>query len=89
MGLDVWFADDIANALLAAEQASATTSAAIGNDVDDPETVRAFRQGFRAALATLAVAFGLEMTRMGPAGNRSSATGIAQAVSDFVLDEAR
>ncbi len=60
MGLDVWFREDIAAALLAAEQASAMTVAAIGCEVADPVTVRAYRQGFRAALATIAVAFGLE-----------------------------
>ncbi len=60
MGLDVWFRDDITAALLAADQASATTVAALGDGTVNPETIRAFRQGFRAALATVALAFGLE-----------------------------
>ena len=59
MGLDVWFREDVLNALLAADQASAATVAAVGNDVLDPATVRAFRQGFRAALVTVALAFGI------------------------------
>ena len=60
MGLDVYFRDDITAALLAADRASATTVAAVGNDVLDPDKVHAFRQGFRAALATVAIAFGIE-----------------------------
>jgi len=73
MGLDIWFREDITNALKAAEQASATTMAAmeyaLGNSsavnsvegpvMSDPRYLRAYREGWRAALVTVALAFGL------------------------------
>ena len=59
MGLDVYFREDVLHALLAAEQASAATVAILG-DAAHPAQVRAFRQGYRAALATVAIAFGLD-----------------------------
>jgi hypothetical protein len=58
MGLDIWFKEDIANALRAAEECAAGV-AELGEPT--PE-LRAYRAGFRAALATLAVAFGLVPT---------------------------
>ncbi|RLC70413.1 MAG: hypothetical protein DRI52_07105 [Chloroflexi bacterium] len=81
MGLDIWFREDITNALKAAEQASATTVAAMeyalngsspsttlrrctepaeGPVVSDPRYLRAYREGWRAALVTIALAFGLK-----------------------------
>jgi hypothetical protein len=75
MGLDIWFAEDIRNALLAANEASAATAAVIAeigvspstssgqamNDSTDLLTVslRAYRAGYKAALATVALAFGI------------------------------
>lgn len=69
MGLDIWFREDILRALSAAEQASATTVAALelaltGSDgesqgIADPRYLRAYREGYRAALITMATAFGL------------------------------
>lgn len=57
MGLQIFYPTDIRNALLAAEQAvNATTDAA--GDQDDPFT-SGFLTGYRAALTTLALAFGL------------------------------
>lgn len=66
MGLDVWFAEDIRNALLAANEASAATArvcAALGGCGRDESStrlcLRAYREGYRAALATVALAFGI------------------------------
>jgi hypothetical protein len=59
MALDIYFRDDIANALMAADEASASTAAALHNVTSDPQYLRAYRQGYRAALATVACAFGL------------------------------
>jgi hypothetical protein len=92
MGLDIWFAEDIRNALLAADQASAATVAVIGEVRGGPSTgsgqdsgqgpstlrqaqgagqavtdstellavsLRAYREGYRAALTTVALAFGI------------------------------
>jgi hypothetical protein len=57
MGLNVYYPQDIRNALLAAEQAVNATADAAG-DQDDPFTA-GFLAGYRAALATVALAFGL------------------------------
>lgn len=59
MGLDIYCRDDIANALLAAEQASSATAAAMVDVVGDPVKLRAYREGYRSALAVVALAFGL------------------------------
>ena len=61
MGLDIWFREDITNALRAADVASSTTIAAVeDSDVQgDVRYLRAYREGWRAALATIALAFGL------------------------------
>lgn len=58
-GLDIYCREDIANALLAAEEASAATAAAMIDIIGDPVKLRAYREGYRAALATVALAFGL------------------------------
>lgn len=57
MGLDVYFPADIRNALLAAEQAVGAMADAAGGK-DDPFTA-GFLAGYRAALTTLALVFGL------------------------------
>lgn len=60
MSLDIWFREDILHALQAADQSSATTAAALeGAGISDPRYLRAYRQGYRAALAAIAIAFGL------------------------------
>lgn len=88
MGLDIWFAEDIRNALLAANEASAATVAVITEvgrgpstsprqgpstlrQAQDSEqsvtdstelltvTLRAYREGYKAALTTVAMAFGI------------------------------
>ncbi|MBC7250504.1 MAG: hypothetical protein H5T62_09490 [Anaerolineae bacterium] len=60
MSLDIWFREDILHALQAADQASATTAAAMGEVAGDPRYLRAYREGYRAALVTVAIAFGIE-----------------------------
>ena len=59
MGLQVYYPTDIRNALLAAEQAANATARAAGVQ-DDPFSA-GFLTGYRAALATLALAFGLPL----------------------------
>jgi hypothetical protein len=63
MGLDIYFPEDIRNALLAANEASAQTAAQITEAKEPPElltvTLRAYREGYKAALTTVALAFGL------------------------------
>jgi hypothetical protein len=59
VGLDIFFSEDIRNALMAADEASSSTArvcAAVGGD---PVTLRAYLEGYRAALTTVALAFGL------------------------------
>jgi hypothetical protein len=60
VALDVWFKLDIQNALRAAEQASGAALRVAG-DEQDPY-VAGFQAGYRAALATIALAFGLMPT---------------------------
>ena len=69
MGLDVWFREDLEQTIMAVDQASAMTAVAIDN-VSQPELVRAWRQGFRAALVTLAVAFGIDDGKGGDSGGQ-------------------
>jgi hypothetical protein len=59
MGLDIFCRADIANALLAVEEASSATAAAMLDAGSDPARLRAYRQGYRAALTAVALAFGL------------------------------
>jgi hypothetical protein len=96
VGLDIWFAEDIRNALLAANEASAATAAVIAEVGGGPSTgsgqspstglgqspstlrqaqgsgqavtdstellavsLRAYREGYKAALTTVALAFGI------------------------------
>ena len=74
MGLDIWFAEDIRNALLAANEASAATarvcaaaggyggveaSRRLASTEPYPSLLRAYLEGYRAALATVALAFGI------------------------------
>jgi hypothetical protein len=54
MGLDIWFKDDIKNILLGVELANARLATHYSN-----AEVRAYRQGFQAALAAAAVSFGI------------------------------
>jgi hypothetical protein len=58
MSLDIWFREDIKNIILAAEQANVQALQA-GMGMAEPNLQRAYHQGFRAALSTLALALGL------------------------------
>ncbi len=60
MRLDIFFGDDIRNALLAADEASTATARACVAAGGDPTVLRAYLEGYRAALTTVALAFGLE-----------------------------
>lgn len=62
MSLNIFFAEDIRNALLAANEAGTSTAracAAVGQVADLP-LLRAYLEGYRAALVTVALAFGLD-----------------------------
>ena len=90
MGLDIWFAEDIRNALVAANEASSATAAAVTSQdartldliakklrrelseddqalldalhiaaIGNVDAIRHYRQGYKAALTTVALAFGL------------------------------
>jgi hypothetical protein len=93
VGLDIWFAEDIRNALLAANEASAATAAVIAEMGMAPSTssgqapstlrqaegsgqavtdsaellavgLRAYREGYKAALATVALALSFDNPSM-------------------------
>lgn len=81
MGLDIFFVEDIRNALLAADKASAATVAAFAewlippHMVREPEPIstelalmnmRAYREGYKAALTTVALAFGITPPEITP-----------------------
>ena len=57
MALEVFYPNDVRQALLAAEQAVSATAGAMG--VRDEPFAAGFLAGYRAALTTLALAFGL------------------------------
>ena len=57
MGLEVYYPQDIRNALVAAEQASNATMTAASRE--DDNFTQGFQSGYRAALTTIALAFGL------------------------------
>jgi hypothetical protein len=59
MGLDIWFREDVRNALLAADEASSSTARVCAAAGGDQVTLRAYLEGYRAALTTMALAFGL------------------------------
>lgn len=70
-GLGIYFSEDIRNALLAANEASAATADVIVSVSAEQEqlklapdelrmiTMRAYREGYKAALRTVALSFGL------------------------------
>ena len=60
MGLDIWFKEDIRNILLGVELANGH----LASRYSDAE-VRAYREGFTAALAAAAVSFGIYPGQVG------------------------
>ncbi len=64
MGLGIWFTEDIRNALLAANEASAATAqvAFLAEGIAGEDylvALQAYQEGYMAALSTIALAFGL------------------------------
>jgi hypothetical protein len=59
MGLDIFFTEDVHNALVAAYEASSSTARVYTAAGGDQATLRAYLEGYRAALTTVALAFGL------------------------------
>lgn len=59
MALDIFFTEDIRNALLAANEASSSTARVCAAVDGDQATSWAYLEGYRAALTTVALAFGL------------------------------
>lgn len=57
MGLEVYYQQDVRRALLAAEQASGMALTAAGGGGN--EFAEGYQEGYRAALTTIALAFGL------------------------------
>jgi len=57
MSADVWFKRDIANALLATYQAARATSYAVGSS--DTARTAVFHAGYRSAISTMALFFGI------------------------------
>ncbi len=59
MSLDIWFSEDIKHILMAAERASALSLAQAEESAGDPNTLRAYRRGYQAALTAIALACGI------------------------------
>ena len=88
MGLDIFFAEDIRNALLAANEASGATAfvgARVGGNV---KLLRAYREGHKAALVTVALAFGLppQMIRLGVLGTQPGEIGAPAVTKSSDVD---
>ncbi len=88
MGLDIFFTEDIRNALMAADEASSSTArvcAVRGGYEASPEVdviLRAYLEGYRAALTTVALAFGLSPAII--AGRRETLEVQARTVSQIL-----
>jgi len=59
MALDIFFSEDIRNALLAATEASSSTARVCAAAGGDQVTIRAYLEGYEAALTAVALSFGL------------------------------
>ncbi len=67
MSADVWLKRDIANALLATYQSMRETAVVVGGG-GDPARTAAFHAGYRAAISTVALFFGIEPGMVLPEG---------------------
>jgi len=78
VSVDVWFTQDIGQIIIAAVRANeeALSAGLIGSD---PQRRRAYHQGFRAALSTMALALGLP--QLPPADDREQCTIVDSAVA--------
>lgn len=72
MSADVWFKRDIANALLATYQAARETSYAIGGN--DTARTASYHAGYRSAISTMALFFGISPALVLPEENMSMRT---------------
>ena len=61
MALDIWFKEDIANAVKAAHEAGASSLAMFEETTENTELVHAYGQGYRSALIAIATAFGIDL----------------------------
>lgn len=59
MSGELWLKEDLANIILAAEASSQAAISALGGLAEDEEKLRLYRQGYRDALRTVALALGL------------------------------
>jgi len=69
MGLDIFFVENIRNALVAASKAGLATARVCAAEGSDPVVLHAYLEGYRAALTTVALAFGLEPSIISGQGN--------------------
>lgn len=76
--MDIWFSEDIRNALLAASESSAATAAVAAQTTSDISLLWAYRDGFEAALVTIALAFGLAPKSIKPDASTSLEIGDAR-----------
>jgi hypothetical protein len=77
VSVDVWFTQDIGQIILAAVRANEDALAA-GLIGSDPLRQRAYHQGFRAALSTMALALGLP--QLPPTDDREQCTVVDSSV---------
>ncbi len=61
MALDIWFKEDIENAVKAANEATSSTLAMFEQMTDNHELLSAYQQGYRLALVTVATTFGIDL----------------------------
>jgi len=66
MGLDVWFAHDVARILSATQEAMRSSTGAVAPL--DLDRAAAYRQGFSDALRAVALAFGISLSTLSEAG---------------------
>ncbi len=63
MALDIWFKEDIENAVRAANEATSSTLAMFEHMTDNHELLSAYQQGYRLALITMATTFGIDLEK--------------------------
>ena len=85
MGMDLWFRADVARILQASYEAMCSTAAVAGDDLAGSERAAGYRQGFGAALRTVALAFGLTDPSTVP-GRRRVGGGSQVAHGGVVID---
>ena len=83
MSADVWFKRDIANALSATYQAARATTYAVGSS--DTARTAVFHAGYRSAISTMALFFGISPALVLPDDPRPVQTISAQIEGDREL----